>query len=152
MGEQAGRGEVLNRGVKLEIEIEGDPKRNIWCRHYATCLDRAAMEECRNFECAGCRFFFDESGKTVAFDLIHDFLFLFAVFFPKVFAVFQRIKERDSTSSIDWEAAEQEIRGRLIRKNLVFFTKLFQGEKTTPGLNDESDDFDENENEDRDPH
>ena len=105
--------------------VPSEPERNVWCRHYANCLDRVVMED-SNFDCSGCQFEFDESGKTKAFDLIHDFLFLAAVFFPKVFAAFQKLHRKGASSPIDWKAAEKEIIGRVIRKDVAFFTKVFQ--------------------------
>ena len=124
----------------LEARIS-EPERNIWCRHYVRCLDRAVMED-SNFDCAGCRFKFDDSGKTVAFDFIHDFLFVAAVFFPRVYAVFQQIRKKGSSSSIDWKVAEKEIVGRVIRKDVAFFTKAFQDTEATMSPDDESEDED----------
>jgi hypothetical protein len=123
-----------------------DPKRNVWCRHYAKCLDEAVMKD-SNFDCAHCRFEFDESAKTKTFDAIHDFLFLIALFFPRTFCVFQKVLKKGSSSSIDWSAAEKEIVGRLIRKDVEFFTKAFQDTEAAQYPDDEINYFSEGEDE-----
>lgn len=40
------------------------PTRNVWCPHYAKCLDRAAASKHDRFDCHGCPLEHDTSHRT----------------------------------------------------------------------------------------
>ena len=56
--------------------------RNVWCKHYARCLDKAVATG-KRFDCAGCEFRDDESGKDDICDFLGCALLIAALFYPK---------------------------------------------------------------------
>ena len=57
--------------------------RNIWCKNYSDCLEQAARDN-EPFTCIGCKFEFDDLGKTDACDNIVILLLMSAIFFPEI--------------------------------------------------------------------
>lgn len=64
-------------------------KRNVWCRDYAMCLDRAVMTE-QPFSCEGCKLENNLEGKYKAIDIFNHCLFVMALFFPRIYQAYKR--------------------------------------------------------------
>lgn len=72
--------------------------RNVWCPYYSACLDQAC-EANQPFDCDGCEFETDQSGKA-KIDFFTDKLLIVAVFFPQIYKLYcrYRINTEDETA------------------------------------------------------
>jgi len=65
--------------------------RNVWCKHYDRCLDRA-VETGQPFDCAGCEFEKNQDGRPEILDMFPVYSLLAAIFYPKIHKAYQKDK------------------------------------------------------------
>ena len=72
-----------------------DITRNVWCKYYGTCLDKAVVTG-KRFDCARCEFRDDQSGKDDISDFFGCLLLIAALFFPNEYKIYLEEKRREA--------------------------------------------------------
>jgi len=69
----------------------GEFKRNVWCKYYNKCLDRA-VETGKDFTCKGCKYENDRHQESNS-DNFGSYLLLLAIYFPESYRSYRRIEK-----------------------------------------------------------
>jgi len=85
-------------------------KRNVLCKDYGGCLDRAVMTG-QTLNCEGCEFEHDRDDKNETTDFFSYCLLFVAVFFPKVYRAYRKYRRNDGEEArTELETLIEEIR------------------------------------------
>ena len=58
--------------------------RNVWCCKYSDCLDGAVAAD-QNFDCSGCSYRNDETGKATLQGIFREALLFIAILYPDAY-------------------------------------------------------------------